>query len=244
MKYLKFINKIFVISLLVLMGIFLYPKIAWLAEISNYNILKETNNIRIKNGFSELKENILLNEAAQDKAKAIFKKQIFEHTIENIKFSSWIKNTGYEYYLIGENLAIDFDTSQGVIKAWMNSESHKKNILNNNFSEIGIASVKGVFKNIETTLVVEIFGAPLVKEVIEKNINNKIEYNNTTNLNLSSIINNKNLINNNYRIIIYIFYYTIKYYLIFLVCLILFSIYFLNILYIYNTFIIFKKISL
>ena len=51
--------------------------------------------------------------------------------------------------------------SQAVVEAWMNSPTHKENILSKNYQEIGLAVVNGTLNGSETTLVVQLFGAPL-----------------------------------------------------------------------------------
>lgn len=46
---------------------------------------------------------------------------------------------GYDYRLLGENLAYGYLTPQAVVQAWMNSSGHRANILNANFTQIGVA---------------------------------------------------------------------------------------------------------
>jgi len=66
---------------------------------------------------------------------------------------------------VGENLAIDFSSSQGVMEAWDNSPLHKKNLLSPYYQEIGVADVSGKFQGQDTTVVVQIFGAPATATV-------------------------------------------------------------------------------
>src|SRR5690606_22355375 len=58
-------------------------------------------------------------------------------------------------------LARDFDTSQGVINGWLNSPSHRENMLTAGYKDIGIAVLNGVLDGHETTLVVQLFGTPV-----------------------------------------------------------------------------------
>src|SRR5262249_52419968 len=46
---------------------------------------------------------------------------------------------GYNFRYLGENIAYGFGTAQGVMTAWMNSPGHRANILDPNYTEIGIA---------------------------------------------------------------------------------------------------------
>ncbi len=74
---------------------------------------------------------------------------------------SFITNSGYEYEYAGENLAKNFMFSDGVVQAWMESPTHRENILRNEYTEIGYAIQNGVLNGEETTLVVQMFGTPL-----------------------------------------------------------------------------------
>jgi hypothetical protein len=159
-------------SLLVItLGIFLLPKTAFMATITPEKILELTNRERAKAGFNELKTNDRLILAAGAKAQAVLQNQIFDHTIHGQKFSSWIKAAGYQYGLTGENLAIDFVTSEGLMRAWMESPEHRANLLENEYADIGISVAEGKFAGQKTIVVVQIFGKPLIKTpLIPENI--------------------------------------------------------------------------
>ena len=73
---------------------------------------------------------------------------------------SFFQEVGYKYIYAGENLARDFMNSESVVEAWMNSPSHRENLLNPNYKEIGLAVVNGTLNGVETTLVVQSFGTP------------------------------------------------------------------------------------
>ena len=147
-----------IISLIV--GVFLLPNFAFAKVINNENIINITNETRLEEGLGTLNANQLLSKAAFDKAETIFNEQAFQHNSEGKKFSNWVRDTGYEYQNIGENLAIDFISSEGTMKAWLDSPTHKKNILNPNFQEIGVAVKTANFDGHESVLVVQIFGTP------------------------------------------------------------------------------------
>ncbi|MBP9760108.1 MAG: hypothetical protein KBD24_01940, partial [Candidatus Pacebacteria bacterium] len=62
---------------------------------------------------------------------------------------------------VGENLALgDFTSNKGVVDAWMKSPGHRANILASKFTEIGIATGKGMHKGRNVWLVVQAFGLP------------------------------------------------------------------------------------
>lgn len=149
--------------LAIVLGIFLLPKTAQMAAITQDKLLELTNRERLKAGLSSLKTNHQLEIAAKAKAEAILINQIFDHTINGRKFSVWVKDSGYKYSLAGENLAIDFVTSEGVVKAWLASADHRENLLNGEYADTGIAVIEGKFDGLNTIIVAQIFGAPLLK---------------------------------------------------------------------------------
>ncbi|MBU4217019.1 CAP domain-containing protein [Candidatus Parcubacteria bacterium] len=153
----------------IILGIFLLPKLAFLSSITEQNIINLTNKERVSLSIPALTTNELLTKAAYAKAKSIVESQTFQHDIGDKRFSSWIKGVDYKYTYVGENLALDFTTSEGTIKAWLNSPSHKKNLLNDKFKETGVAVIEDKFQGKSTTIIVQIFGTPvtpLVNEII------------------------------------------------------------------------------
>ena len=46
---------------------------------------------------------------------------------------SFFKNVGYRYLYAGENLARDFGDSASVVNAWMNSPTHRDNLLSGRY---------------------------------------------------------------------------------------------------------------
>ena len=71
-------------------------------------------------------------------------------------------DTGYAYRYAGENLARDFSSAGAAIDAWFASPSHKENMLSSKYKEIGIAVVEGDLNGVDTTLIVQLFGTPLI----------------------------------------------------------------------------------
>jgi hypothetical protein len=121
-----------------------------------------TNSERQAVGLSTLKINPYLQEAARRKANDMAIKGYFAHTSPSgITPWHWFGEAGYRYQYAGENLAVNFTDSKDVESAWMRSPSHRANILNKNYTEIGIATSKGTFGGRETTFVVQMFGRPV-----------------------------------------------------------------------------------
>ncbi|MFA5359675.1 MAG: CAP domain-containing protein [Patescibacteria group bacterium] len=194
------------------MGIFLLPNLAYLSDITAENIINLTNQERQAAGLNTLTSNQLLTQAATAKGQAILESQNFSHNIDNKKFSSWIRDVGYNYSYVGENLAIDFTASEEIMKAWENSPLHKKNLLSPYYQEIGVATVDGKFQGQDTTIVVQIFGAPTFSSFQPSTINSNLNYSNLNlvsnqfnsakNLLNYSIINKELLANYNNKIIL------------------------------------------
>ena len=179
----KYYKLNFKLSLLgVLMGIFLLPNLAYLSDITPENIIILTNQERQAVGLNTLTSNQLLTQAAMAKGEAILESQTFSHNLNNRKFSSWIRDTGYNYSFVGENLAIDFTASEDIMKAWEDSPLHKKNLLSPYYQEIGVAAIDGKFQGQDTTIVVQIFGAPVFNSVQPLTINSGLS---SSNLNLT-----------------------------------------------------------
>jgi uncharacterized protein YkwD len=126
-------------------------------------IINITNQERQKNGLPLLKENSQLNQSAKIKADDMLKNQYFAHeSLKGEGVSDLAKKTGYDYIVIGENLAMgNFKDDNDLVSAWMNSPGHRANILNSKYEEIGVAIVKGEFNGEQTWLAVQHFGRPI-----------------------------------------------------------------------------------
>lgn len=126
---------------------------AILAELANAD--------REEHGLEKLAINPSLVAVAQAKANDMATKSYFAHTSpEGIDPWYWFKKEGYAYAYAGENLAVHFSDSGDVERAWMDSPTHRDNIMANRYTEIGIATAQGTYEGYPTTFVVQVFGAP------------------------------------------------------------------------------------
>jgi uncharacterized protein YkwD len=142
-----------------------FPLSAWLtpdiALEQGRKIIELTNNIRKNLNLSVLKENQKLNQAAAAKAQDMLLKEYFAHVSpENIGLNYFFSQANYKYAVAGENLAVGFATPEEVVAAWQKSPTHYANIIDKDFSEIGVGLSEGKFKGTDTTLVAQYFGAP------------------------------------------------------------------------------------
>jgi len=131
------------------------------ASILQNVLINETNTSRQSENVFPLKENPLLDAAAQMKAEDMASKGYFAHVSpQGLTPWYWMGQVGYNYTYAGENLAINFSDSEDVIKAWLNSPAHRENLLSQHFTEIGIATARGTYEGKDTTFIVQMFGAP------------------------------------------------------------------------------------
>lgn len=122
-------------------------------------VLLSVNQVRISQNLNPLKINPELEIAALAKARDIINQDYFDHQSPS-GLTPWtlIETAGYNYQKAGENLAIDFNTTNEAFRAWMESASHRQNILNPNFKETGIAYLVGEFNDRQTLVIVQLFG--------------------------------------------------------------------------------------
>jgi len=154
----KYNFKIYKIA--VVLAFALIPLVTFASDISKETIVRLTNQERTNNNIRVVVENSELDKAAQAKAEDMIKNKYFEHFSPAGK-TPWqfIESADYNYLYAGENLAMDFKTAEGIDSAWMKSNTHRKNILNNKYNDIGIGISKGVITDHETTVVVQMFGS-------------------------------------------------------------------------------------
>lgn len=137
------------------------------AEVYPTVIVTLTNSDRKENGLGTLSVNPTLQAAAQLKLNDMIKYGYFAHTSPSgITPWHWFEAAGYNFVYAGENLAINFDESEDVQRAWLNSPTHRANVLSPNFTEIGIATAEGMRNGHKTTFVVEMFGTPAIPKII------------------------------------------------------------------------------
>lgn len=134
---------------------------ASLAAVLPSVLVDLANQDRKEHSLKQLTVNPLLNKAAEKKAADMAAKSYFAHVSpEGVEPWFWLKAVGYKYRAAGENLAVHFDDSEAVNKAWMDSPSHRANIVNSEFTEIGIGTAVGVFEGRQTIFVAQFFGLP------------------------------------------------------------------------------------
>lgn len=139
--------------------------LAYATEMSREQLLASTNSRRSQNGAKTLALNSKLNSAAQAKANDMVKRDYWSHnTPDGDEPWVFISNAGYKYLKAGENLAYGFSTSDATVTGWMNSPSHKANLLDSAFLEVGFGFANSGDYNDSgpETVVVAMYGKPEV----------------------------------------------------------------------------------
>lgn len=132
-------------------------------ELTVKNIVWYTNHYRAEHNLPPLGENWRLDNSASMKISDMIKRQYFEHARPGTDqgFEIFIDNQNYEFIKVGENLAMgDFQTSKEVVDAWMASPSHKKNILDDQYINIGVSIQSGIMHGKNVVFIVQHFGKP------------------------------------------------------------------------------------
>ncbi|MFZ3011953.1 MAG: CAP domain-containing protein [Minisyncoccia bacterium] len=129
------------------------------------SVLSDLTNVeRQSQRLPILSVNSLLNKAAEMKAQDMALKGYFAHTSpEGLTPWYWILLSGYKYQYAGENLAVNFQDSKDVTEAWLNSPTHKANIVKGNYTEMGTGIANGMYKGREAVFVAQVYANPMPK---------------------------------------------------------------------------------
>lgn len=107
-------------------------------------VLKLVNQERSKVGLQPLKLSDKLTNIAYTKAKDMADKGYFSHNSPTYGSPfDMLKQFGVSYSYAGENIAAGQKSAEEVMNSWMNSSGHKANILNKNYTEIGVGFFRG-----------------------------------------------------------------------------------------------------
>lgn len=102
-----------------------------------------TNAERSKHGLQALQVDTELSKVAREKSRDMATSNYFDHNSPNYGSPfDMMQQFGVSYRTAGENIAKGQRSPQEVVNAWMNSEGHRANILNGNFTHIGVGFVE------------------------------------------------------------------------------------------------------
>ncbi|WP_246009217.1 CAP domain-containing protein [Brevibacillus fluminis] len=113
-------------------------------QSSDNAVLSLVNSERSKAGLSPLTLNKQLSDVARTKAQDMRDQNYFDHTSPKYGSpSDMIKQFNIPFQAMGENIAAGQQTPAEVMQGWMNSEGHRRNILDPQFTQMGIGNVQG-----------------------------------------------------------------------------------------------------
>lgn len=136
--------------------------LGYAANISPSEVERLTNVQREQNGLGDLTDNSELDAGALAKGQNMLKEQYWAHVApDGTQPWAFFVAQGYSYQYAGENLARDFPDAQSAVTAWMNSPTHRENMLSPNYKDIGIGVVEGNLNGVDTTIIVQFFGTKL-----------------------------------------------------------------------------------
>jgi hypothetical protein len=118
------------------------PSRGYTMNTSEREVIRLVNVERARFGLPALQANTLLANAAHLHSLNMARLRDLEHTLFGTSMptpSSRLDYVGYtDARTWGENVAVGYTTAAAVVQAWMNSPGHRANILNANFTEIGV----------------------------------------------------------------------------------------------------------
>lgn len=143
--------------------------LSYASGMSVNSLTEDTNQERSTSNLSPLKQNPQLTKAAQAKANDMASKNYWSHVTPDGK-EPWyfIDQAGYKYSKSAENLAYGFTNSKATVSGWMNSPSHRANIMDKELSEVGfgIANAENYQGKGPETIVVAMYGKPAEPQAI------------------------------------------------------------------------------
>jgi len=129
------------------------------ANLSDYEaaVLNLINNIRVSNGLGALQSNQILTDIARYRCSDMIGNSYFSHYMpDGRNIFNILGENGVSYVNAGENLGQSIPASNGTpeafANAWMQSPTHKANILRSVYSKIGIGVLDGGDRRVVTTV--------------------------------------------------------------------------------------------
>ena len=168
-----------IIKIVMVVFLLSFPVDAWLTpdvlyEQSNY-VVELTNNIRTDLNRNVLTINTTLQQAAIDKAEDMIINQYFAHiSPDGTGLRHFLMNNHLDYKVAGENLALGYSSAEEVVDAWTKSPTHYANLIDSDYTEIGVGMLNGNYKGYDTTVVAQFFRQPPkpiippVEEIVEE----------------------------------------------------------------------------
>lgn len=116
----------------------------WADEpLTRGSLLEAMNEQRERRGLPPLHRDVRLDAAAADRIRDMFEQGYFDHVApDGTQPFVWVRDRGYRYSAVGENLASGQRAARQVVEQWMRSPGHRANVLGD-FEDAGIAIAEG-----------------------------------------------------------------------------------------------------
>ena len=155
---------------------FIYPNDGSMNEDIQMGVFNMLNEERASSGLEPLELNQSLLASATDKVDNMIEDDYFAHkSLDGRMPWDYVSRRDYPYLFIGENLGMSFSSALSVHDALMNSPSHKKNILNEKYTDVGVIVKRGVINGKETNILVQLFGSQRKEELIPNPVLAKLD---------------------------------------------------------------------
>lgn len=127
------------------------------------DIITYINEERMKRGARPLRVSPVLTKAAQMRADTIMKHQNFSHQdpYEGIRLDTVLPLLKYPFSWASENIGMGDSTARAFVTGFMNSPSHRANLLNPELIETGVAVSTGPYKQYFVNIAVQLFAIPI-----------------------------------------------------------------------------------
>ncbi|MBW8348661.1 CAP domain-containing protein [Bacillus sp. IITD106] len=111
---------------------------------SEQQILDITNVIRNRFGLETLKWDEQVAQVAYEHSKDMFNNEYFSHDSPTFgTLTDRLAAENIEYQSAGENIASEYIDGPAAVEGWLNSESHRKALLNDSYSRLGVGVYVG-----------------------------------------------------------------------------------------------------
>ncbi len=124
-------------------------------------VIELTNQIRTREHVPLLQYHEALGQSSVHKAIDMTQQGYFEHiNPQGKRLRDFLKEVGYSYSVAGENLAVGFSSPEAMVEAWVESPTHFANLIDPDFTDIGIGSSVGMYGDNLAVYVAQHFGHP------------------------------------------------------------------------------------
>ena len=140
-------------------------------------IIESTNSFRLERDRPKLETSPKLEATARDFAAFMARTDKYGHDADGSHADDRVKKHGYEYCIVGENIAYEFNSAgfateelaKKFVEGWKNSPPHRKNMLDADMLELGVAVAHS--GKSDKYYAVQVFGRPRSASIMFEVVN-------------------------------------------------------------------------